>query len=81
MTTSTIFGTVLDPSGSSVTDATVALTSENTGTVKIGRTDDRGHSPSHSFPLERAVEAMELAHNISKGSIKVQIIDDWDLAS
>lgn len=36
---------------------------------------------THSFPLEQAVEAMELAHDISKGSIKVQIIDDMDLTS
>jgi hypothetical protein len=42
VTTATIFGTVLDPSGSSVTDAMVTLTSENTGTVKMGRTDERG---------------------------------------
>jgi L-iditol 2-dehydrogenase len=35
---------------------------------------------THSFPLEQAVEAIELAHDISKGSIKVQIIDGRDLA-
>lgn len=34
---------------------------------------------TQSFPLEQAVEAMEMAHDISKGSIKVQIIDDRDL--
>lgn len=31
---------------------------------------------THTFPLERAVEAMELAGDVSKGSIKVQIIDE-----
>ncbi|KAK5555035.1 hypothetical protein LTR46_006665 [Exophiala xenobiotica] len=31
---------------------------------------------THTFPLERAVEAMELAGDVSRGSIKVQVVDD-----
>jgi L-iditol 2-dehydrogenase len=31
------------------------------------------------FPLERAVEAMELAGDVSMGSIKVQIVDQVDI--
>jgi L-iditol 2-dehydrogenase len=31
------------------------------------------------FPLEQAVEAMELAGDVSKGSIKVQIVDLVDI--
>ncbi len=34
---------------------------------------------THTFPLERAVEAMELCADRSKGSIKVQIVDDVDV--
>ena len=34
---------------------------------------------THTFPLERAVEAMELCADRSKGSIKVQILDDLDI--
>jgi L-iditol 2-dehydrogenase len=36
---------------------------------------------THTFPLERAVEAMELAGDVSKGSIKVQVVDDIDLSA
>lgn len=31
---------------------------------------------THEFPLERAVEAMELCSDLKNGSIKVQIRDD-----
>ena len=34
---------------------------------------------THKFPLEQAVEAFELASDVSKGSIKVQIVDDVDV--
>lgn len=34
---------------------------------------------THTFPLERAIEAMELCSDISKGSIKVQVLDDEDI--
>ena len=34
---------------------------------------------THTFPLEQAVHAMHLAQDVSKGSIKVQIIDERDL--
>lgn len=33
---------------------------------------------THEFPLERALEAMDLCSDLSKGSIKVQIVDDVD---
>lgn len=33
---------------------------------------------THEFPLEGALEAMELCSDLSKGSIKVQIVDDVD---
>ncbi|KAF1350961.1 chaperonin 10-like protein [Delphinella strobiligena] len=36
---------------------------------------------SHVFPLERAVDAMRLSADLSKGSIKVQIIDEMDLTA
>jgi hypothetical protein len=42
VTTATIFGTVLDPSGSAVPGAVVTVASEATGTVKTGKTDERG---------------------------------------
>lgn len=35
---------------------------------------------THSFPLEEAVQAMELCADRSKGSIKVQIVDDLDIS-
>ncbi|OIW31453.1 putative alcohol dehydrogenase [Coniochaeta ligniaria NRRL 30616] len=35
---------------------------------------------SHKFPLEGALEAMELCSDLSKGSIKVHIVDDVDAA-
>jgi L-iditol 2-dehydrogenase len=34
---------------------------------------------THTFPLERAREAMELCADRSKGSIKVQIVDDQEI--
>jgi L-iditol 2-dehydrogenase len=34
---------------------------------------------THRFPLDQAVEAMHLASDPSKGSIKVQIADDLDV--
>ncbi|OIW31513.1 GroES-like protein [Coniochaeta ligniaria NRRL 30616] len=33
---------------------------------------------SHTFPLEHALEALELCSDLSKGSIKVQIVDEVD---
>jgi L-iditol 2-dehydrogenase len=33
---------------------------------------------THTFPLEQAISAMELCADISKGSIKVQVIDEKD---
>lgn len=33
---------------------------------------------THRFPLEEAVDAMELCSDVAKGSIKVQILDDVD---
>ncbi|KAK5556052.1 hypothetical protein LTR46_005898 [Exophiala xenobiotica] len=35
---------------------------------------------THTFPLESAVQAMELCADRSKGSIKVQIVDDLELS-
>ena len=34
---------------------------------------------THTFPLEEATAAMELCSDISKGSIKVQVVDDQDV--
>lgn len=34
---------------------------------------------THQFPLERAVEAMEVCADSSKASIKVQIVDDMEI--
>ncbi len=34
---------------------------------------------THTFPLEEAISAMELCADISKGSIKVQVIDKKDV--
>lgn len=34
---------------------------------------------SHVFPLEKAVDAMNLCADLSQGSIKVQIVDDGDI--
>lgn len=33
---------------------------------------------SHVFPLENALDALQLCSDLSKGSIKVQIVDDVD---
>lgn len=33
---------------------------------------------THRFPLEKAVDAIELCSDVTKGSIKVQILDDVD---
>jgi L-iditol 2-dehydrogenase len=33
---------------------------------------------SHTFPLEKALEALHTCGDLSNGSIKVQIIDDVD---
>ncbi len=35
---------------------------------------------THTFPLDRAVEAMELCADRSKGSLKVQIVDELDIS-
>lgn len=35
---------------------------------------------THVYPLKEAVEAMNLCGDLSKGSIKVQIVDDDDIA-
>ena len=34
---------------------------------------------THTFPLEEAVAAMELCSDVSRGSIKVQVVDDRDI--
>ena len=34
---------------------------------------------THKFPLERAVEALTLASDPSKGSIKVHVVDEVDV--
>jgi len=34
---------------------------------------------THVFPLEKAVDAFNLAGDVSQGSIKVQIIDELDI--
>ncbi|KAL3417599.1 sorbitol dehydrogenase [Phlyctema vagabunda] len=34
---------------------------------------------THTFPLEKAVDAMELCADVTKGSIKVQVVDDQDI--
>lgn len=34
---------------------------------------------THTFPLEEAKEAMQLCSDVSKGSIKVQVVDDVDI--
>lgn len=39
---------------------------------------DLKHLVSHTFPLEHALEALELCSDLSKGSIKVQIVDEVD---
>lgn len=31
---------------------------------------------THTFPLEQAISAMDLCSDASKGSIKVQVVDD-----
>lgn len=31
---------------------------------------------SHTFPLEKAMEAMNICSDLSNGSIKVQIVDE-----
>jgi len=36
---------------------------------------------THVFPLEKSIEAMELCSDISRGSIKVQIVDDGEVES
>lgn len=33
---------------------------------------------THNFPLEQGLDALQLCSDITKGSIKVQIIDDVD---
>ncbi|KAH6724801.1 putative alcohol dehydrogenase [Leptodontidium sp. MPI-SDFR-AT-0119] len=33
---------------------------------------------THTFPLERAIDAMKLCSDVSKGSIKIHVIDDRD---
>jgi L-iditol 2-dehydrogenase len=34
---------------------------------------------TRTFPLEEAIEAMELCSDVTKGSIKVQVIDERDI--
>ena len=34
---------------------------------------------THKFPLEEAVEALTLASDPSKGSIKVHVVDEMDI--
>ncbi|KAK3064361.1 hypothetical protein LTS18_007924, partial [Coniosporium uncinatum] len=34
---------------------------------------------SHTFPLERAMDAMAMCADLTKGSIKVHVTDDTDL--
>lgn len=34
---------------------------------------------THTFPLEQAVEAMQLSADVSKATIKVQIVDDVEI--
>lgn len=33
---------------------------------------------THRFPLERAVEALELCSDVNRGSIKVQVVDEGE---
>ena len=33
---------------------------------------------SHAFPLEKASDALHLCSDVTKGSIKVQIVDEGD---
>lgn len=33
---------------------------------------------THTFPLEEAVDAMDLCSDVGRGSIKVQVLDDVD---
>jgi L-iditol 2-dehydrogenase len=34
---------------------------------------------THTFPLEQAKAAMELCSDVTKGSIKIQVIDERDI--
>ncbi|KFZ03257.1 hypothetical protein V502_11095 [Pseudogymnoascus sp. VKM F-4520 (FW-2644)] len=34
---------------------------------------------THTFPLEQAMDAMELCSNVALGSIKIQVVDDRDI--
>ncbi|KFZ08622.1 hypothetical protein V501_05896 [Pseudogymnoascus sp. VKM F-4519 (FW-2642)] len=34
---------------------------------------------THNFPLEQALDAMELCSNVALGSIKIQVVDDRDI--
>ncbi|KAH8593956.1 putative alcohol dehydrogenase [Bisporella sp. PMI_857] len=34
---------------------------------------------THTFPLEQAIEAMELCSDVTRGSIKVHVVDDRDI--
>ena len=34
---------------------------------------------THTFPLEEAIAALELCADISKGSIKVHVVDEKDV--
>lgn len=34
---------------------------------------------THTFPLEQALDAMELCSNVALGSIKIQVVDDRDI--
>jgi L-iditol 2-dehydrogenase len=36
---------------------------------------------THTFPLERATDALTLASDPSKGSIKVHVVDDVDVSA
>lgn len=34
---------------------------------------------THTFPLERALDAFDLCADVTKGSIKIQIVDEQDI--
>jgi len=34
---------------------------------------------THTFPLERAVEAMQMCSDVTKGSIKIHVVDDKEV--
>lgn len=34
---------------------------------------------THTFPLDKALDAMEMCSNVALGSIKIQVVDDQDV--